>query len=55
MPIVLGVSSLLMVATGYFVNKKTPEDIKNMLEVKNRAKASDTAPSKGLFLYKIKY
>lgn len=27
MPIVLGVSSLLMVATGYLVNKKTPEDM----------------------------
>ena len=37
------------------LGKKTPEDIKNMLEVKNRAMASDTAPSKGLFLYKVKY
>ena len=37
------------------LRKKTPEDIKAMLEVKNRAEASDTAPSKGLFLYKVKY
>lgn len=37
------------------LRKKTPEDIKAMLEVKNRVEASDTAPSKGLFLYKVKY
>ena len=37
------------------LGKKSPEDIKTMLEAKNRSKASDTAPSKGLFLYKVNY
>lgn len=37
------------------LGKKSPEDIKTMLEAKNRVKASDTAPSKGLFLYKVNY
>ena len=37
------------------LRKKSPEDIKTMLEAKNRIKASDTAPAKGLFLYKVKY
>ena len=37
-------------------NKKiTPEDIKTMLENKNRSLSSDTAPAKGLYLYKVKY
>lgn len=37
------------------LGKKSPEDIKTMLEAKDRVKASDTAPSKGLFLYKVNY
>ena len=37
------------------LGKKSPEDIKTILEAKNRSKASDTAPSKGLFLYKVNY
>ncbi|RDY28375.1 tRNA pseudouridine(38-40) synthase TruA [Romboutsia weinsteinii] len=35
--------------------KITPEDIKTMLENKNRSLSSDTAPAKGLYLYKVKY
>ncbi|MGL5692551.1 MAG: tRNA pseudouridine(38-40) synthase TruA [Peptostreptococcaceae bacterium] len=35
--------------------RKTPKDIEAMLDAKNRALASDTAPAKGLFLYKVKY
>ena len=37
------------------LRKKSPEDIRTMLEAKNRIKSSDTAPAKGLFLYKVKY
>lgn len=37
------------------LHKKTPEDIKVMLEAKDRSKASDTAPAKGLYLYSVKY
>lgn len=37
------------------LKKKIPEDIKSMIEAKSRIEASDTAPSKGLFLYKVKY
>ncbi|WP_042274881.1 tRNA pseudouridine(38-40) synthase TruA [[Clostridium] dakarense] len=37
------------------LRKKSPQDIKVMLEAKDRAKASDTAPAKGLYLYKVKY
>lgn len=37
------------------LKRKTPKDIKEMLDMKNRAFASETAPSKGLFLYKVKY
>lgn len=37
------------------LNKKSPEDIKDMLQAKDRKVASDTAPSKGLYLYKVKY
>ncbi len=37
------------------LNKKSPEDIKDMLQAKDRTVASDTAPSKGLYLYKVKY
>lgn len=45
------VGALIEVGLG----KKTTEDIRMMLEEKNRAKASDTAPSKGLYLYKVVY
>ncbi len=37
------------------VNRKSPEDIKVMLENKDRVSASDTAPAKGLYLYKVSY
>lgn len=37
------------------LNKKTPEDIKLMLDAKDRSKASETAPAKGLYLYSVKY
>lgn len=37
------------------LRKKSPQDIKDMLEAKDRTKASDTAPAKGLYLYKVKY
>ncbi|WP_270940413.1 tRNA pseudouridine(38-40) synthase TruA [Romboutsia lituseburensis] len=36
-------------------HRKTPQDIKEMLELKDRSKASDTAPSKGLILHKVNY
>ena len=35
--------------------KIAPEDIKTMLEEKDRTKAADTAPAKGLYLYKVSY
>lgn len=35
--------------------RKTPQDIKIMLENKDRSKSSDTAPAKGLCLYKVTY
>ena len=31
-------------------NKITPEEVKNLLELKDRSKSPETAPSKGLFL-----
>ncbi len=37
------------------LKKIKPEDIQTMLENKNRIQASDTAPAKGLYLYKVKY
>lgn len=37
------------------LGKKTANDIKVMLEERNRTKASDTAPSRGLYLYKVIY
>ncbi len=37
------------------LNRKSPEDIKLMLEAKDRKVASDTAPAKGLYLYSVKY
>ncbi|QJA08516.1 tRNA pseudouridine(38-40) synthase TruA [Romboutsia sp. CE17] len=51
--------NMVRIITGALIDvglkRKTPEDIKKMLELKNRAQASDTAPAKGLFLYKVKY
>ena len=35
--------------------KGTPGDVKKVLESKNRAISSDTAPAKGLFLFKVIY
>ena len=35
--------------------KISPQDIKRMLEEKDRSKSSDTAPAKGLYLYKVSY
>ena len=35
--------------------RKEPKDIKCMLEQKDRSKSSDTAPAKGLYLYKVRY
>lgn len=37
------------------LKRKNSQDIKTMLEAKDRTKASDTAPSKGLCLYDVKY
>lgn len=37
------------------LHRKSPEDIKNMLDKKDRSQASDTAPAKGLYLYSVKY
>lgn len=45
------VGALIDVGSG----RKTPEDMKTMLEQKDRSLASDTALAKGLYLYKVKY
>lgn len=45
------VGALIEVGLG----KKSTEDIKNMLEAKDRTKSSETAPSKGLYLYRVMY
>jgi tRNA pseudouridine38-40 synthase len=37
------------------LRKKSVNDIKYMLEAKDRTVASETAPAKGLYLYKVKY
>lgn len=37
------------------LKRKVPQDIKDMLEAKDRKVSSDTAPSRGLYLYKVKY
>ncbi len=37
------------------LKKISPKDIKTMLEAKDRSVSSDTAPGKGLYLYKVKY
>ena len=35
--------------------KITPEEVQTILEAKQRTSASDTAPAKGLYLYKVEY
>ncbi len=45
------VGTLLQVGTG----KKKPEDIKDILEAKDRTKAGPTVPAKGLCLIELKY
>ena len=51
--------NMVRIMTGaliYVGHKKiAPEDIKTMLEEKDRTKAADTAPAKGLYLYKVSY
>lgn len=51
--------NMVRIMTGALIDvghkKITPEDIKVMLKQKNRSKASDTAPAKGLYLYKVNY
>ena len=37
------------------INKKQPEEVKNILNAKDRKYASASAPAKGLFLWKIEY
>ncbi|MDI7815920.1 tRNA pseudouridine(38-40) synthase TruA [Clostridioides difficile] len=37
------------------LKRKAPQDIKSMLESKDRSQASDTAPAKGLCLWKVRY
>jgi len=37
------------------LRKKTVKDIEYMLKAKDRSVSSETAPSKGLCLYKVKY
>ncbi|MCC0637476.1 MULTISPECIES: tRNA pseudouridine(38-40) synthase TruA [unclassified Clostridioides] len=37
------------------LKRKAPQDVKHMLESKDRSKSSDTAPAKGLCLWKVKY
>jgi len=51
--------NMVRIMTGALIdvgNKKiSPSDIKLMLENKDRTKSSDTAPAKGLYLYKVSY
>ena len=51
--------NMVRIMTGALIDvgqkKMTPEDIKLILEKKDRTKASDTAPAKGLYLYKVRY
>lgn len=37
------------------LKRKAPQDIKYMLESKDRSQSSDTAPAKGLCLWKVRY
>ena len=34
---------------------KKAKEVKNILELKDRSKSPETAPAKGLFLYRVKY
>ena len=36
-------------------HKITAKEVKNILELKDRSKSPETAPAKGLFLYRVKY
>ena len=45
------VGTLLQVGNG----KREPEDIRNILEAKDRTKAGPTVPAKGLFLVELRY
>ena len=51
--------NMVRIMTGALIDvghkKIAPEDIKTMLEEKDRTKAADTAPAKGLYLYKVSY
>ena len=51
--------NMVRIMTGALIDvghkKISPEDIKKMLEEKDRSKSSDTAPAKGLYLYKVSY
>lgn len=51
--------NMVRIMTGALIDvgykKIEPKNIKEMLEQKDRAKASDTAPAKGLYLYKVNY
>ena len=44
---------IILIDAGH--GKITPGDVKKVLESKNRAISSDTAPAKGLFLFKVIY
>lgn len=35
--------------------KITADEVKELLELKDRSKSPETAPAKGLFLYRVKY
>ena len=37
------------------LGKINPTDVKTILEAKNRTVASETAPAKGLYLFKVQY
>jgi len=51
--------NMVRIMTGALIDvghkKISPSDIKLMLENKDRTKSSDTAPAKGLYLYKVSY
>ena len=51
--------NMVRIMTGALIDvghkKISPKDIKIMIEQKDRTKSSDTAPSKGLYLYEVNY
>lgn len=51
--------NMVRIMTGALIDvghkKILPEDIKRMIEQKDRSKSSDTALAKGLYLYKVNY